>query len=160
MSTGLRNKVVNMRTKLGEPIWKEPTFHWSSTDKNAELRDFKFKVKNILQTCNTNQADTIPIIWSWLGRWSLYFIETLIEEEQEASTTIDGLFEILNNKFRPYHKETTLWLQYYKLSRWEMENAEEWMDRLYEIVGECRYKEIDRWLKEQIINGLNMTAWS
>ena len=43
--------------KLGGPSLKQPTFAWSSTDKYAELRNFKLEVNNIFQMYNINQAD-------------------------------------------------------------------------------------------------------
>ena len=46
-------------------------------------------------------------------------------------------------------------LQFWKLSRQNGENAEEWMSRLWLSAIECNYKELVRKLKEQFIHGLN-----
>ena len=46
-------------------------------------------------------------------------------------------------------------LQYCKLHRKEDESAQEWMGRLCIKEGECNYKEHDRRLKEQFINGID-----
>ena len=70
---------------------------------------------------------------------------------------MEGLFEILANKFMPQSNKTTKSLQLWKLSRQNGENAEEWMGRLWLAVIECNYKEIDRQLREQFIHGLNDT---
>ena len=83
------------------------------------------------------------IIDNWLCIQWLLFLEDLTKGEQETSRTIKGL-----------HTEIILSLQYCKLSRWDDENAE-WLGRLQLMAAECRYKELDRHLKEQFINGLN-----
>ena len=46
-------------------------------------------------------------------------------------------------------------LQYWKLSRQSNKNAEQCMGRLRTMAAECKYKELDRCLKEQFVNGLN-----
>ena len=61
------------------------------------------------------------------------------------------------NKFGPQFKEMIKPLQFCKLSRQNGENSEEWMGRLSLAAIECKYKEIDRQLKEQFIHGLNDT---
>ena len=48
-------------------------------------------------------------------------------------------------------------LQFYKLSRQNGKNAEEWMGKLQLSAIECNYKELDRQLKDQFIHGLNDT---
>ena len=67
---------------------------------------------------------------------------------------LEGLFETLTNKFKPYD-ETIKSLQFRKLYRYEHENVEEWMGRLWVAAVECNYHEVNRHLKEQFINGLN-----
>ena len=46
-------------------------------------------------------------------------------------------------------------LQFCKLVCHLNESVEEWMGRLRTAVVECKYKEVDRQLKEQFIHGLN-----
>ena len=58
-------------------------------------------------------------------------------------------------KFRQQHNGTILSLQYYKLSRLPEETAEEWMAILRLKATEYKYKENDRYLKEQLINGIS-----
>ena len=43
---------------------------------------------------------------SWLVRKGLQFIESLTEAEKDGCSTLDGLFEILTNKFRTQFNET------------------------------------------------------
>ena len=45
--------------------------------------------------------------------------------------------------------------QFHKLVCWSNENVEEWMGRLMTAAVKCKYKEVDRQLKEQFIHGLN-----
>ena len=63
---------------------------------------------NILQIHNKCCADRVSVIKNWLGRQSLQFLETLTQAEQEASRNIEGLFEILSNKFKLQHNEIIL----------------------------------------------------
>ena len=76
-------------------------------------------------------------------------------EERETCNTLEGLFEMLANKFKPQYNETIQSLQFRKLYWFENENVEEWMGRLCMAGVECNYQEIDRQLKEQFIHGLN-----
>ena len=68
---------------------------------------------------------------------------------------LEGLFETLTNKFKPQYNETIISLQFRKLYRYEDENVEEWMGRLWVAAVECNYHEVSRQLKEQFIHGLN-----
>ena len=70
-STDKSQRAQKAGPKLGWPIMKQPTFNWSSTDKYAELMNFKMEVKNKFQNICTNQAERVPIIKNWLGRQSL-----------------------------------------------------------------------------------------
>ena len=62
--------------------------------------------------------------------------------------TLEGLFETLTNKFKPQYNETIKSLQFRKLYRYDDENVEEWMGRLWVAAVECTYQEVDRQLKE------------
>ena len=68
---------------------------------------------------------------------------------------LEGLFETLRNKFKLQYNETIKLLQFRKLCRYEDENVEEWMGRLWVTAVECNYQEVDRQLKEQFMHGLN-----
>ena len=46
-------------------------------------------------------------------------------------------------------------LQLHKLVCWSNESVEEWMGRLRTAAVQCKYKELDRQLKEQFIHCLN-----
>ena len=100
-------------------------------------------------------ADRVPIIMNCPCRKGLPFLEALIQAEQEACKTVENLFETLNNKLRLQHYETILSLQYFKINTCNNENAEEWMGRLYLMTVACKYKVMNRCLKEQLIYGLN-----
>ena len=57
------------------------------------------------------------MVKSWLGRKGLQFIELLTETEKDKCSTLEGLFEILTNKFKPQFNKTRKSLQFHKLSR-------------------------------------------
>ena len=106
---------------------------------------------------NIPQAEQLLMVKNWLGRKGLPFKELLTASEKDRCSTLEGLFEILTNKFRPQFNEMIKSLQCYKLSRHNGEKTEEWMGRLWLSLIECNYKEIDRQLKEQFIHGLKDT---
>ena len=62
---------------------------------------------------------------------------------------------MLSANFKLQFDGTILSLQYCKLVKEQSENAEEWMGHLRIKANEYRYKEKDRRLKEQFINGIN-----
>ena len=78
-------------------------------------------------------------------------------QKKKKYNTLEGLFKILMDKFRPQFNETIKSQQFCKLSRQNGENAEEWMGKLCLSTVECSYKELDGQLKEQFIHGLNDT---
>ena len=92
---------------------------------------------------------------SWLGHEGLQFMQIFNDTEQEKCRPSAGLFEVASEKFKPQHNETILSMQYCKLTREQNENAEEWMGRIRLKVIECSFKERDRRLKEQFINGIS-----
>ena len=112
-------------------------------------------MRNVLAKYNAQEADKITMVKNWLGRKGLHYIETLTENEKEACSTLEGLFNMLAAKFKPQYKETVKSLQFRKIYKLENESADEWMGRLHVAVAECNYKELDRQLKEQFICGLN-----
>ena len=75
--------------------------------------------------------------------------------EQERCTTTEGLFTMLTNKLKSQNNETMKSLQFHMLGRQRNVNTEEWMGRLRLAAVESNYKEIDRQLKQQFIQGLN-----
>ena len=68
---------------------------------------------------------------------------------------LEGLFKTLANKFKLQYNKTIKLLQLRKLCRYEDENVEEWMGRLWVAAVECNYQEVNRQLKEQFVHGLN-----
>ena len=112
------------------------------------------KVQNVIPSYNIQEGEKITIIKNWLGRRGLQFIDSLTQEEKQACKTFEGLCSIFVEKFHPAFNETIKLLQYRKLCRLDGENAEAWMGRLRVAASECNYKECDRQLKEQFINGL------
>ena len=75
--------------------------------------------------------------------------------EKETCSTLEGLFEMLSNKFKPQYNGMIKSLQFRKLYQHDEENVEEWMGRLCIAAVECNYQEVDRQLKEQFIHSLN-----
>ena len=135
--------------KLGSLATKQPTFAWDAQDKYSELKTFRLEVNNILSTCNTPQMDKLALVKNWLGRKGLQYLEMLTTDEKETCNMLEGLLEILCNKFKPQYNETIKLLQFRKLYRYGNENVEEWIGRLCVTAVECSYQEIERQLKEQ-----------
>ena len=109
----------------------------------------------MLQNFNIIQIERVLIIKSWLGRQGLQLLETLMQEEQEECYDEEGLFKILNKKFRSQYSETRKSLQLYNVARHHDKSLEEWMGRPRTEAVECNFGEVDRQLKEQFIHGVN-----
>ena len=73
---------VNTRPKMSGPIMKQPTFHRSTNEKYAELRNFMVQVSGMLQNVNLGQTEGVSVIKNWLGREGLQLIVTLTQEEE------------------------------------------------------------------------------
>ena len=149
MAAATTERLQSAGPKIGRPVMKQPNFNWKAHD------NFRLEVNNIFVTYNTPHAEQLAIVKNWLGRKGLQFIESLTH--MEKSNTVEGLLEMLNNKFKPQFNETMKSLQFCKLSRQRAENAEEWMGRLRLAAIDCSYKEIGNQLKEQFIHGLDDT---
>ena len=109
-------------TKCGRPQKRETchetaTFNWEADDKYSELKTFKLEVNNILKMYNTPQTEQLAMVKIWLGRKDLQFLESLTSIGKDACSTLEGLFKILTNKFRPQFNEMIKSLQFCKLSR-------------------------------------------
>ena len=141
--------------KVGSPAMKQLMFSWNAQDKYSELKTFMLEGNNILSTYNMPQTDKLVLVKNWLGRKGLQYLETLTTAEKETCNTLESLFEILFNKFKPQYNEMTKSLQFRKLYHYDDESMEEWMGRLHIAAVECNYLEVDRQLKEQFIHGLN-----
>ena len=79
--------------------------------------------------------------------------------EQEAYEIEMELLIAIGEKFNSQHNETILLLHYLKLVSHSDESAEKWMVRLSVKATECKYKEWDRRLIEQFINGIDDLPW-
>ena len=141
--------------KLGSPTLKQPYFNWEAQDKYTEWKAFILEVRNVLSTYNSQEADKIAMVKNWLGRKGLHYIETLTENKKEACSTLEGLVNMLADRFKLQYNETVKSLKFRKLYRLENESADEWMGRPCVAVAECNYTELDRQLNEQFIHGLN-----
>ena len=71
-----------------------------------------------------------------LGQKSLQLIESLTTTEKDRCSTLEGLFHILTNKFRPQFSETIKSLQFHLVIRHNRESAEEWDGKI--VVGSNR----------------------
>ena len=69
----------------------------------------------MLQNFNISQTEGVPIIKNWLSRQGLQLLETLTKPEQEACKDKQGLFEILNKKFKPQYSEAIKSLQFHNV---------------------------------------------
>ena len=95
------------------------------------------------------------MINNWLGREGLQLIATLTTEEQDACNDEKGLYETLRKQFKLQCNEMIRLLQFHKMVCCSNESLKELMGRLRTPAVECKYKEVDRQLKEQFIHGLN-----
>ena len=118
---------------------KQPIFDWTTEDKYSELNTFRLEVINILHTYNTPQEDKLALVKNWYGRKGCQYLETLTATEKETCNALEGLFEIITNKFKPQYNETFKSLQFRKLYRYDYENVDEWMERLWVAAVECNY---------------------
>ena len=107
----------NVGPKLSRLIMKQLTFDLNTMNKYAELRNFRLWVKNMFQNYKISQAERVPFIKNWLGRQDLQLLESLAQAEVEAHNTPEGIFEMLNNKWKPQYNETIMSLQFFKLTR-------------------------------------------
>ena len=123
-------------------------------DKYNKLKNFRLEI-NIFKMYNTPQTEKLSIAKNWLDRKGLLIIESLTQMEKERCNTMKGIFTAFNNKFKPQFNETIKPLQFHKLSRQTKENTEEWMGRLRLAAVECKYREVDRQLKDHFIHRLN-----
>ena len=74
---------------------------------------------------------------------------------QERYKSIAHVLSVLNENFKPQQNESIPSLKYCKPSSDDNENGKEWMGHLKIKANDCSYKKHDRWLKEQLINGIN-----
>ena len=93
-----------------------------------------------------------------LGREGLQLIETFVIFEKEACKTVEGLFTVLNGKFKPQHNATSLSLQYCKLNRKSGESMQEWMGRLQIKWQSANIRKMNRMMKKQSSNCMNDEA--
>ena len=98
-SSWTRSEPTSTGPKFGGPTVRQPTFDWGSTDRYAELRNFRLEVNNILQFYNISNTEKTAIITNCLGRQCLQFIETLKQTGQELCKTMDGLFDTLSKNY-------------------------------------------------------------
>ena len=141
--------------KIGSPAMKQPTFDWDAEDKYSELKTFRLEVNNVLSTYNTPQTDKLALVKNWLGRKGLHYLDTLTTTEKETCNTLEGIFNTLTYKCKLQYNKTIKLLQFRKLCRYEDENIEEWMGRLWVAAVECNHQEVNWQLNEQFIYGLN-----
>ena len=92
--------------KLDSPTMRQPTFDWGAPDKYSELKTFRLEVNNVLSTHNMPEAEKLSVVENWLGRKCLHYLETLMTEEIEMCNMLEGLFEMLDKKFKPQYNET------------------------------------------------------
>ena len=117
--------------KIGGPAMKQPSFNQEEDDKYSEPKTLRLEVNNVLTMYDTPQTEQLAMLKNWLGRKGLQFMESLTHAEKDTCSTLEGSFQILTIKFRPWFNETIKSLQFCKLSRQDGENAEEWMGRLW-----------------------------
>ena len=89
--------------KLGGPTLKQPNLNWEAPDKYTKWKVFILEVRNVLSTYNAHEADKIAMVKNWLGRKGLHYIETLMENEKEACSTLERLINMLVAKFKLYY---------------------------------------------------------
>ena len=92
--------------KIGRLAMKHPSFNLEADNKYSNLKNFRLEVNNMISTYNTPQAEQLAIVQKRLDRKGLQFIKLLTHVEKDRCNTLEGLFEILDKKFRPQFNET------------------------------------------------------
>ena len=95
----------------------QPNFNLEAADKYTEWKAFILEIRNVLSTYIAQETDKIVMVTNWLGRKGLHYIKSLTEDEKEACSTLEGLFDTLAAKFRPQYNEMIKSLQLSKLHR-------------------------------------------
>ena len=52
------------------------------------------------------EAEKLAVVKIWVRRKGLHYLETLTMEERQMCNMLEGLFEMLTNKFKPKYNET------------------------------------------------------
>ena len=63
--------------------------------------------------------------------------------KRNVQYSVEGLFEMLSNQFKPQYNEMIKSLQFRQLYWHDEENIEEWMERLHVAAVEYNYQEVD-----------------
>ena len=69
---------------------RQPQFNWEAAEKYSEWKTFTLEVRNVLFIYNAQEQDKIALVKNWLGRKGLHYIESLIETEKQACSTLQG----------------------------------------------------------------------
>ena len=115
------------------------------------------EVTNIPQTktYELTKEENVPIIRNWLGWEGLQLIKPFMNTEKEAHKMAIGLISMMSKKFKWYHNQIVLLIQYCKLKRKSHKSAQERMGRLCTKASRCEYHDYDRRLTEQFIHVLD-----
>ena len=105
MAVAGAERTHNAGSKQSGPMMKHPTFNWELEDKYNKLKNFTLEVNNIFKSYSMPQVEQIAIINIWLGRKGLQFLKPLPQKGHERSKTMEGLFTILNHKFKQKYNE-------------------------------------------------------
>ena len=103
---GSEIKAASVRPKIDGPLLRPLSLDWSSTDKYPELRNFRMEVNNTFSNYNINKAEKSANYKILARQAKSTILRDLTKADQEACSTIEGLFETLSNKFRPQCNET------------------------------------------------------
>ena len=79
-----------------------------------------------------------------MGRKGLQYLKPLTTTEKEACNMLEGLFNTLTNKLKSQYNEAIKSIQFRKLHRYEDENVQELIGRLWVAAVECNYQEVNK----------------
>ena len=97
----------------------------------------------------------MPTVKNFLAKQGLQLLVSFTQAQQEVCNTEKDHFEMLNNKFKPQYNETVKSWKFGKLPRQANQNVQECICTIRAVTIECNYKELDKKLNDQFINGLN-----
>ena len=113
-AAGQRNAAKNVGPKVSLP---SNSHNFTGVPKKyMEPGHFQMKVNNVFMTWDTNNAEKVPRVKHWLSKEMPQFTQTLIRVEKEPHKTLNGLYGILTEKFRPQQNEAKLSSQSCKFS--------------------------------------------
>ena len=99
-------RAQNAGCKLDRPIMNQPTFNWGSTDKYAELRNFKMEEKYVSKLLYKSSRKSAHYKKKLAREAKPTAVRNSNSSRERNDNAEKGLFETPGNKFKPHYNET------------------------------------------------------